>query len=69
MKRIAVAAVSIVALLAILIAALPYVVPGGFLRNILAVQIAAWTGCTVTVSGEPRLSIYPNSPSRWTTSP
>ncbi len=59
MKRIAVAAVSIVALLAILIAALPYVVPGGFLRNILAVQIAAWTGRTVTVSGEPRLSIYP----------
>lgn len=60
MKRIAVAAVSIVALLAILVAATPYVIPGAFLRDLVASQISAWTGRTVTVGGEPHLSVYPD---------
>ena len=60
MKRIAVAAVSIVALLAILVAAMPYVIPGAFLRDLVASQISAWTGRTVTVGGEPHLSVYPD---------
>jgi len=60
MKRIAIAIVSVVALLAILVAAAPYVVPGAFLRTLVAAQITAWTGRTVTVAGEPRLAIYPD---------
>lgn len=60
MKRIAVAAVTLVALLAILVAALPYVVPAGLLRDLIAAKMTAWTGRTVTIAGEPHLSIYPD---------
>ena len=60
MKRIAVAAVTLVALLAVLVAALPYVVPAGFLRDLIAAKMTTWTGRTVTIAGEPHLSIYPD---------
>jgi AsmA protein len=60
MKRIAVATVTVVALLAMLVAALPFVVPGEFLRSLVAAQISAWTGRSVTVAGEPHLSVYPD---------
>lgn len=59
MKRFAVASVTVVAILALLVAALPFIVPGAFLRDLVASKITTWTGRTVLVAGEPRLSIYP----------
>lgn len=59
MKRIAVAIVTVVAFLAILVAATPFIVPDSFLKNRIAAQISAWTGRAVTIAGEPTLSLYP----------
>ena len=59
MKRIAIILVVIVAVLAISVAAAPFVVSSAFLRQQVADRIATLTGRTVAFSGEPSLSIYP----------
>lgn len=59
MKRFAIAAVTIVAVVALFMAALPFIIPGSFLREMVASNISSWTGRAVTVEGEPRLSVYP----------
>lgn len=60
MKRIAIAAVSVVAFLAILVAAIPFIVPDSFLRDRIAARVSTWTGRTVTINGDPSLSLYPS---------
>lgn len=60
MKRFAIAAVTAIALLALLVAALPFIVPGSVLRDVVAGRLSNWTGRTVVVDGLPRFSLYPD---------
>lgn len=60
MKRIAIAAVTVIAILAILLAAVPFVISGDFLKDRIARQIAVWTGRPVTITGDPNLALYPS---------
>lgn len=60
MNRIAVAAITAIAIVAILVAVMPFIISGDFLKERVAAQIAAWTGRPVTISGEPTLSLYPH---------
>lgn len=60
MKRIAIAIVTLVAFLAIVVAAIPFIVPDSFLKDRIAAKIAVWTGRVVTITGDPTLSLYPN---------
>lgn len=60
MKRIAIALVTLVAFLAILAAAVPFIIPDSFLKDRIAAKISVWTGRNVVISGDPTLSLYPN---------
>jgi uncharacterized protein involved in outer membrane biogenesis len=60
MKRIAIIAAVVIAVLAVAIAAMPFVVPGDFLNQRVAARLSALTGRPVTLTGEPSLSIYPH---------
>jgi AsmA protein len=59
MKRVVAAAIATIAVLAIIVAVMPLLISGSFLKNLIAAQITAWTGREVTISGEPGLSLYP----------
>ncbi len=59
MRRVAAIAVVVVAILLIGAAAIPYLASGDFLKARIAGQIAAWTGRSVTITGNPSLSFYP----------
>jgi AsmA protein len=60
MKRAAIIVVLAAAALAIVVAALPFVVPGSFLRERMADSLTRLTGRTVAINGETALSIYPH---------
>ena len=59
MERFAIAAVTVVAFLALLVAALPFIIPGSLLRDMVAERLSYWTGRTVIVESQPRFSLYP----------
>jgi len=59
MNRVAVVIVAAIAIIAILVAALPFLISGDFLRGRISAEIAALTGRPVAISGDPSLSLYP----------
>lgn len=60
MKRLAIIIAVVIAVLAVAVAALPFVIPANFLKARVAAQISSLTGRPVTLTGEPSLSIYPH---------
>jgi AsmA protein len=59
LKRLAIILAVAIAVVAIVLAAAPFVIPSDFLRQRVAERIAALTGRSVTVSGPAALSVYP----------
>jgi AsmA protein len=60
MKRAAIIALVVLVVLAIVVALLPFVIPGNFLRDRMVDRFARLTGRTVAITGEPTLALYPH---------
>src|SRR6202521_5434421 len=60
MKRVIVLALCLVGLIAVAIAAIPFLVSTDLAKHRIADEIARWTGRSVSFSGEPEVSFFPH---------
>jgi AsmA protein len=60
MKRVIVLALCVVGLIAVAIAAIPFLVSTDLAKHRIADEIARWTGRSVSFSGEPEVSFFPH---------
>lgn len=59
MRRIAIIAAAVVAVLVVIAAAIPFILTTDVVKRHLADQITRWTGRPVTFDGEPEISVFP----------
>lgn len=60
MRRLAVLAVAIIVLMGGLLLLAPVLLPKETVKTRIAEQISAWTGRTISVRGDPVISVFPN---------